>query len=377
MSFSFSQQNASPLQLLSRSLGQGIGGGLQAQNALNQESKKMTLTQKLEESRQIREEQREQARTQQGVTALQKQLKELGPEASIMDKYAAIAASPVSESSKKSLIQSLQYEGAKNFIQKIRENQDEMSVADILEGEALGYIPSGSGLELIRGIGGTKEREGAAKIYTPAFQETNKAGKSAREGIAAVRRQKEILENKKMWGPLNLDNLLSKFGIPGAASPEGQEFQAATLGYLTGEKSRFGVRLTDADLKLIQNKLPDIGRTKEGNEAILNLKESEYKFKTLESQAQQNVLKRNKGFTYDFQDQVDQELEGLLSQQPEIERLYTQSAETLKRLAGEEKEESTDFSHEQLPSASQHKGEYFEDEKGNIFFSNGKSWKKH
>lgn len=365
MTFFNLPENPSPLQHLSRSLGQGIGAGQQ-----------MSLTQKLEESQKIREEEREQTRRQEGITTLQKKLKELGPEASISDKYGAIIASPVNDSSKKSLIESLQFEGAKNFINKLREKKGDIDVADILEGESLGYIPPGSGQELIRSIGGTREREGAAKIFTPTYQKSLESAKSAREGIATVRRGKQLLQTKN-FGPLSFDNLVTKLGIPGAASPEAQEFQASILGFLTGEKSRFGVRLSDADLRLIQNKMPDIARTKEGNEALLNLRESEYLFHELENKAQTNILKKNKGFTYDFQEQVDQEVENLLNQKPEIQRLYSSSAEALKRLSGETAQaETKEFSHDQLPPASQHDGEYFEDEKGNVFKSNGRSWRK-
>lgn len=362
MSISFSQREPSPLEFLSRSLGQGLGGG---------------ISEHLQYARQHKEEERQKEIQAKEITSLQDRLKQLGPEATDLDKFAAIAASPASEKTKASLQEALRFEGAKNFAKKVRENESELSIADILEGQALGFIPPGSGQELLRTIGGTREREGASKIYTEGFKETNKAGRAAREGIATVRRQKELLKSKKNWGPLDWDNLVSKFGIPGAASPEAQEFQAATLGYLTGEKARFGVRLSDADLKLIQNKLPDLARTKEGNEAILNLKESEYEFKTLESQAQQNVLKRNKGFTYDFQEEADKELENLLSQHPDIQRKYTQSAETIKRLVGESPEETGgEFEFQTLPPASQYKDKYAEDEKGTLYKSNGKSWRK-
>lgn len=335
------------------------------------------LNEHLQYARQHKEEERQKEIQAKEIGSLQERLKMLGPDASALDKFAAIAASPASEKTKAALQEALRFEGAKEFAQKVRDNEQDLSIADILEGQALGFIPPGSGQELLRTIGGTREREGAAKIYTPTFQETQKAGKSAREGIATVRRQKELLKDKKRWGPLDWDNLVTKLGIPGAASEQAQEFQAATLGYLTGEKSRFGVRLSDADLRLIQNKLPDLARSREGNEAILNLKESEYLFHKLESEAQQKVLKENKGFTYDFQEKVDEELERRLSENPNIERLYTQSAETLKRLAGEEKEEQTgDFSFQTLPAASDHEGEYFEDEKGQIYKSNGRTWKK-
>lgn len=362
MTISFHDREPSPLEFLSKSLGQGLGSG---------------IGEHLQYARQHKEEERQKEIQAKEISTLQDRLKQLGPDASNLDKFAAIAASPASEKTKAALQEALKFEGAKNFAQKLRDNEEDLSIADILEGQALGFIPPGSGQELLRTIGGTREREGAAKIYTPAFQETNKAGKAAREGIATVRRQRELLKSKKNWGPLDWDNLVTKLGIPGAASPEAQEFQAATLGYLTGEKARFGVRLSDADLKLIQNKLTDLARTKEGNEAILNLKESEFMFKTLEAQAQQNVLKRNKGFTYDFQEEVDKELENLLSQHPDIEKLYTQSAETLKRLAGESQEESGgEFDFQSLPPASQYKDKYAEDEKGNRYKSNGKSWRK-
>jgi hypothetical protein len=362
MSISFHQRNPSPLEFLSKSLGQGLGAG---------------IGEHLQYARQHKEEERQKAIQAKEIGSLQERLKSLGPDASPLDKFAAISASSASEKTKEALREALRFEGAKTFAQKVRDNEENLSIADILEGQSLGFIPPGSGQELLRTIGGTREREGAAKIYTPSFQAGQESGKKAREGIATVRRQRELLKDKKHWGPLDLDNLLSKFGLPGAASPQAQEFQAATLGYLTGEKARFGVRLSDADLRLIQNKLPDLARTKEGNEAILNLKESEYLFHKLESEAQQKVLKENKGFTYDFQEKVDQELERLLSQNPNIERLYTQSAETLKKLSGKKEEEQVeDFSFQTLPPASQHEGEYFEDEKGQVYKSNGRTWKK-
>lgn len=362
MSLSFHQREPNALEFLSKSLGQGLGAG---------------IGEHLQFARQYKEEERKKELQAKEIGSLQERLKSLGPDATALDKFAAIAASPASEKTKAALQEALRFEGAKEFAQKVRENEADLSIADILEGQALGFIPPGSGQELLRTIGGTREREGAAKIYTPAYQETLKAGKGAKDTIATVRRGREIIKNKKNWGPLSGDNIATAIGLPGWASPEGQEFQALVLGFLNGEKARFGVRLSDADLKLIQNKMPDISRTKEGNEALLNLRESEAKFKALESQAQQAVLKRNKGFTYDFQEQADQELENLLAQNPDIQRLYTQSAEELKRLASEEeKADSGDFEFSTLPPASNFPGEYFEDEKGNIYKSNGKSWKK-
>ena len=64
MTFFHSQQNASPLQLLSRSLGQGIGGGLQSKLTQNLEMRKKTLTQQLEEAQQMRNRERKQAELQ-------------------------------------------------------------------------------------------------------------------------------------------------------------------------------------------------------------------------------------------------------------------------------------------------------------------------
>jgi|SRR5215469_8701984 len=355
-------ENPSPLQFLSRNLGQGIGGGIQ---------------QSLDIARQHREEERQKRLQAEEIGSLQKRLEELGPEASALDKFAAISASPGSEKTKEALREALRFEGAKNFAQKVRENESDLSIADILEGQALGFIPPGSGQELLRSVSGAREGEAAAKIYTPAYQENLKAAKAAKEGLAIAKQQREILKRKKNWGPLDFDNLVSKFGISGAASPDGQKFQAALLGYLNGEKSRFGVRISDADLKLIQNKLPDLARSREGNEAILDLKESEFMFQKLLSEAEQNVLKKNKRFTYDFPQQVDEELESLLKQHPEVEKYYSQSAEELKKLAGEENSvDQGDFNFEQLPPASEHEGEYFEDDKGVVYRSNGKSWRK-
>ena len=68
MSISFSKREPSPLEFLSRSLGQGIGGGLQARNALNLESEKMSIADRLKQAQQTKEQETKLTKVQEFFT---------------------------------------------------------------------------------------------------------------------------------------------------------------------------------------------------------------------------------------------------------------------------------------------------------------------
>lgn len=64
---------------------------------------------------------------------------------------------------------------------------------------------------------------------------------------------------------------------------------------LEGWKQVFGVRLTDADLRLLQDKLPDIGKSPEANKAILKVMKKYGEMATLRSKIASSIKKQNKG----------------------------------------------------------------------------------
>ena len=347
-------------QTVGSALGAGLGQGLQ-------QGVQAGLTGSLDQYFQQRKLQKE-------SDNLQKTLNTLSPEAALTDKFKAIAVAPVSADTKKLYFQSLQQEGAQKFADKLRSGQ-QMSTADVIEGAALGYIPPGAEVELLRGIGGTREKEQAQKLFGTEYQKVRKEGQEAKNIISTVRNQRKLLDEGK-FGTLSFDNLLSKIGLGGMTSPEAQAFQANLINFITGKREQFGVRLTDADLKLIQNKMPDIARTKEGNEAILDLYESDASYREIHQKAYDKVLKE-KGFTFDFPAQVEEEENKLLSQRPDVQDLYKSSLDKLNEMSKSSSSKISEFEFEEMPKATpQNVGKVIEDDKGNKYRSTGRSWRK-
>lgn len=76
---------------------------------------------------------------------------------------------------------------------------------------------------------------------------------------------------------------------------------------LEGWKQVFGVRLTDADLKVLQDKLPDIGKSADANKAILNVMRKYGKMTLLRSEIASDIKKKNKGLRpLGYSDQIEQ-----------------------------------------------------------------------
>jgi hypothetical protein len=101
--------------------------------------------------------------------------------------------------------------------------------------------------------------------------------------------------------PTAISNILRAFGPIGElASKAFLTEDAATLrasipGLLEGWKEVFGVRLSDADLKLLQDKLPDMGNSVEANRAILKVMKKYGKMTLLRSQIAQEIKEKNNG----------------------------------------------------------------------------------
>jgi hypothetical protein len=64
---------------------------------------------------------------------------------------------------------------------------------------------------------------------------------------------------------------------------------------LEGWKQVFGIRLTDADLKILQDKLPDIGKSPEANKAILKVMKKYGEMSSLRHKIATDIKKGNKG----------------------------------------------------------------------------------
>ena len=88
-------------------------------------------------------------RTQREQAKVKGIFEELGPDASMQNKMSKLFTSGLSPETQKQGLELLRQQGATSFADKIRSGKDP-SIADIIEGTSLGYIPPGLGQELAR-----------------------------------------------------------------------------------------------------------------------------------------------------------------------------------------------------------------------------------
>lgn len=103
--------------------------------------------------------------------------------------------------------------------------------------------------------------------------------KLARTGAKALETVKDIDKAISTGNvkPTNFANLVKPFGKVGGIlsniflNPDQATVNASIPQLLDGWKEVFGVRLSDADLKILEDKLPSIGKSPEANKAILKI----------------------------------------------------------------------------------------------------------
>lgn len=101
--------------------------------------------------------------------------------------------------------------------------------------------------------------------------------------------------------PSSWSNIFKGFGKIGDKISEAlltkdeATLQASIPQLLEGWKDVFGVRLTDADLKLLQDKLPSIGKNPEANNAILKVLRKYADMTSLRGQIAEQIKAANKG----------------------------------------------------------------------------------
>ena len=319
MSISFHQREPSSLEFLSKSLGQGLGTG---------------IGEHLQFARQHKEEERLKQIQAEEIGSLQERLKSLGPNASPFDKFAAIAASATSDKTKASALEALKYEGARDFTKRLREGNGELSVADIIEGEALGYIPAGSGQELIRQQGKIPQAKQVKQIENTygmpegslegldvkdAFKsaqdirENNKKldtqiSEQGKEIATNIRDLNELenLINKGAFDPLSWANFADKMeesghpliGAIGRAFESGDAGRANSLiknlytGLLRSIPAK-GVNIFVE--RILRNMLPLMGKSKEANLAVVDSLKKAQEALALPSTIRKEILQEHHG----------------------------------------------------------------------------------
>lgn len=139
-----------------------------------------------------------------------------------------------------------------------------------------------------------------------------KNAKTAKNQMVAINNIEKSIKSGKVK-PFSLANIFKGFGSIGNKfsnaflNDDQATMQASIPGLLEGWKEVFGVRLSDADLRLLQDKLPDMGKSKEANLAILKVMKKYGETANLRSQIASEVKKKNKGLRpLGYADQIEE-----------------------------------------------------------------------
>lgn len=211
-----------------------------------------------------------------------------------------------------------------------------------------------------------RQQESGSDFDVKFHQESADFEKSLRTHASTAKRQIPLIESniksvkEGKIKPSSLANVFSFFGDTGKKisnallSKDEAALLASVPEFLEGRKELFGVRLSDADLRLLQDKLPEIGKSKEANLAILDLMKRAAERAIKLEKISEDVLEK-KGIAF---------RSGRL-------RPLGYEREVMKAFDEFEQQQN---SFEQPPSASEHKGRIIEDESGKRFRSNGVNW---
>jgi hypothetical protein len=131
----------------------------------------------------------------------------------------------------------------------------------------------------------------------------------------AIKEAEKAIKSGKV-NPGSLTNFFKGMGSVGdklskaLISKDQATVQALIPEFLEGRKELFGVRLSDADLALLQDKMVDIGKTSEANMAILKLAKKYSELSTLRYQIGKKIKEENKKLRpLGYQDLIEERFE--------------------------------------------------------------------
>jgi len=131
-------------------------------------------------------------------------------------------------------------------------------------------------------------------------EELNKNLRISKNQIESFENIEKALKSGNVH-PGSWTNILKGFGQVGSKISDAiQNKDEATLlasipQLLEGWKQVFGVRLSDADLRVLQDKLPSIGKTPEANRSVLKIMRKYAEMSQLRGQIGKDIKKSNKG----------------------------------------------------------------------------------
>ncbi len=139
--------------------------------------------------------------------------------------------------------------------------------------------------------------------------------RTAKRTLENVKEAEKALSSKKVT-PTSSINILRYFGEPGKAlsnaimNKETKAIQALMPEFLEGKKELFGVRLSDADLRLLQDKSIDIGNSEEANRSVLGLIKKYADQSILRGDIASELSKKHNGYRpLGFERMIDEEVD--------------------------------------------------------------------
>lgn len=137
-----------------------------------------------------------------------------------------------------------------------------------------------------------------------------KEAKAAQHQLDAIKDVEKSIGNVK---PTDLANIFRQFGDAGKAvsnailTKDQAKIQASIPAFLEGRKELFGVRLSDADLALLSDKLPDMGKSEQANRQILTMMKRYSKLAIAKQKVAHQIKKKNKGLrSINYSDEVEE-----------------------------------------------------------------------
>jgi hypothetical protein len=153
------------------------------------------------------------------------------------------------------------------------------------------------------------------KLSTKVDEDIAEKAKSADRQLEAISTIRKTIRSGNVK-PKSIANALRGFGVVGdkiadAYLNEDQAAFAASIpSLIEGMKDLFGVRLSDADLRIVQDKLPALGKDPKANEAILEVIEKYANLGKKRGEIARQVKKESQGLRkLDFADEVENRLE--------------------------------------------------------------------
>jgi hypothetical protein len=160
-----------------------------------------------------------------------------------------------------------------------------------------------------------EERNEAHKESSEFDKNLGESAKRAKQSIEVVKDIRKNFASGKVK-PGNPASFFKGLGVIGEklsqATKNAEEggIDAATPFLLEGWKEVFGTRLSDADLKVLQDKLPAIGKSLEANQAVLDIIEKYAKPNILRAEIGREIKDQNGGYRpRNFADQVEKEFD--------------------------------------------------------------------